>query len=51
MVAALLREPRAAKEILGWTSITNLAKRLKERFDEYVSIGRDKKQMQFDIND
>ncbi|XP_008790965.2 chloroplast stem-loop binding protein of 41 kDa a, chloroplastic [Phoenix dactylifera] len=44
-------EPRAAKEILGWTSTTNLPEDLKERFDEYVSIGRDKKQMQFDIDD
>lgn len=44
-------EPRAAKEILGWTSTTNLPEDLKERFDEYVSIGRDKKLMQFDIDD
>ncbi|XP_010907248.1 chloroplast stem-loop binding protein of 41 kDa a, chloroplastic [Elaeis guineensis] len=44
-------EPRAAKEMLGWTSSTNLPEDLKERFDEYVSIGRDKKQMQFDIDD
>jgi len=40
-------EPRAAKEILGWTSSINLAEDLKERFDEYVTIDRDKKQMQF----
>lgn len=44
-------EPRAAKERLGWTSSTNLAEDLKERFKEYVSTGRDKKQMQFDIDD
>lgn len=44
-------EPRAAKEILGWTSSTNLPEDLKERFAEYVSIGRDKKQMKFDIDD
>ncbi|PKU70248.1 chloroplast stem-loop binding protein of 41 kDa a, chloroplastic [Dendrobium catenatum] len=44
-------EPRAAKERLGWTSTTNLPEDLKERFDEYVSIGRDKKQIQFDIDD
>lgn len=44
-------EPRAAKKILGWTSSTNLAEDLKERFEEYLSIGRDKKQMQFDIDD
>ncbi|KAL0921986.1 hypothetical protein M5K25_005942 [Dendrobium thyrsiflorum] len=44
-------EPRAAKEILGWSSTTNLPEDLKERFDEYVSIGRDKKQIQFDIDD
>ncbi|XP_020584826.1 chloroplast stem-loop binding protein of 41 kDa a, chloroplastic, partial [Phalaenopsis equestris] len=44
-------EPRKAKEILGWRSTTNLPEDLKERFDEYVSIGRDKKQLQFDIDD
>ncbi|KAI0518672.1 hypothetical protein KFK09_006108 [Dendrobium nobile] len=44
-------EPRAAKERLGWSSTTNLPEDLKERFDEYVSIGRDKKQIQFDIDD
>lgn len=44
-------EPRAAKEILGWTSSTSLAQDLKGRFAEYVSIGRDKKAMQFDIDD
>lgn len=44
-------EPRAAKERLEWTSNTNLAEDLKERFKEYVSVGRDKKQMQFDIDD
>lgn len=44
-------EPRAAKEIMGWTSSTNLPEDLKERFDEYVKIGRDKKPMQFDIDD
>lgn len=51
MVQNFYAEPRAAKEILGWTSTTNLPEDLKERFDEYVSIGRDKKQMQFDIDD
>ncbi|KAL0371313.1 UNVERIFIED_CONTAM: Chloroplast stem-loop binding protein of a, chloroplastic [Sesamum angustifolium] len=35
-------EPRAAKEILGWSGTTNLPVDLKERFDEYVKIGRDK---------
>ncbi|KAG8389351.1 hypothetical protein BUALT_Bualt02G0220200 [Buddleja alternifolia] len=44
-------EPRAAKEILGWSSTTNLTVDLKERFDEYVKIGRDKKPMQFEIDD
>lgn len=44
-------EPRAAKEILGWSGTTNLAVDLKERFDEYVKIGRDKKQIQFEIDD
>ncbi|XP_073156310.1 chloroplast stem-loop binding protein of 41 kDa a, chloroplastic [Henckelia pumila] len=44
-------EPRAAKEILGWSGTTNLTVDLKERFDEYVKIGRDKKQIQFEIDD
>ncbi|KAL9264169.1 Chloroplast stem-loop binding protein of 41 kDa a, chloroplastic-like protein [Drosera capensis] len=44
-------EPRAAKDILGWTSNTNLAEDLKERFDEYVKIGRDKKPIKFQIDD
>lgn len=44
-------EPRAAKDILGWRSSTNLPEDLKERFDEYVKIGRDKKAMQFETDD
>lgn len=44
-------EPRAAKDILGWHGITNLPEDLKERFDEYVKIGRDKKPMKFEIDD
>ncbi|KAF9686964.1 hypothetical protein SADUNF_Sadunf02G0044800 [Salix dunnii] len=44
-------EPRAAKEILGWQGTTNLPEDLKERFDEYVKIGRDKKPMKFEIDD
>lgn len=44
-------EPRAAKDILGWRATTNLPEDLKERFDEYVKIGRDKKQMKFEIDD
>ncbi|XP_073063440.1 chloroplast stem-loop binding protein of 41 kDa a, chloroplastic [Primulina eburnea] len=44
-------EPRAAKEILGWSGTTNLIVDLKERFDEYIKIGRDKKQIQFEIDD
>lgn len=44
-------EPRAAKGKLGWTSSTSLAEDLKERFQEYVKIGRDKKQIQFDVDD
>ncbi|KAH8515499.1 hypothetical protein H0E87_004101 [Populus deltoides] len=44
-------EPRAAKEILGWQGTTNLPEDLKERFDDYVKIGRDKKPMQFEIDD
>ncbi|XP_076932339.1 chloroplast stem-loop binding protein of 41 kDa a, chloroplastic-like [Bidens hawaiensis] len=44
-------EPRAAKDILGWTSTTNLPEDLKERYEEYVKIGRDKKDIKFDIDD
>ncbi|KAG8485534.1 hypothetical protein CXB51_018900 [Gossypium anomalum] len=44
-------EPRAAKDILGWKSTTNLPEDLKERFEEYVKIGRDKKPMQFEMDD
>lgn len=44
-------EPRAAKDILGWTSTTNLPVDLKERFDEYVKNGRDKKVIKFEIDD
>jgi nucleoside-diphosphate-sugar epimerase len=36
-------EPRAAKEVLGWTSSTNLPEDLKERFAEYASSGRGEK--------
>lgn len=44
-------EPRAAKELLGWQSTTNLPEDLKERFEEYVKIGRDKKDIKFDLDD
>lgn len=44
-------EPRAAKEILGWTATSNLPEDLKERFEEYVKIGRDKKEIKFEIDD
>lgn len=44
-------EPRAAKEILGWKGTTNLPEDLKERFEEYVKIGRDKKEMKFELDD
>lgn len=44
-------EPRAAKDILGWQATTNLPEDLKERFDEYIKIGRDKKAIQFDLDD
>ncbi|KAH7517213.1 hypothetical protein FEM48_Zijuj09G0038900 [Ziziphus jujuba var. spinosa] len=43
-------EPRAAKDILGWQATTNLPEDLKERFGEYVKIGRDKKAIQFDLD-
>lgn len=44
-------EPRAAKDILGWSSSTNLPVDLKERYEEYVKIGRDKKTMAFELDD
>ncbi|XP_062020557.1 chloroplast stem-loop binding protein of 41 kDa a, chloroplastic [Rosa rugosa] len=44
-------EPRAAKDILGWKSTTNLTEDLKERFEEYLKIGRDKKAIKFDLDD
>ncbi|XP_049406566.1 chloroplast stem-loop binding protein of 41 kDa a, chloroplastic [Solanum stenotomum] len=44
-------EPRAANEILGWSATTNLPEDLKERYEEYVKIGRDKKEMKFELDD
>lgn len=44
-------EPRAAKSKLGWESTTNLPEDLKERFQEYVKIGRDKKSIKFEVDD
>ncbi|KAL2944826.1 Chloroplast stem-loop binding protein of 41 kDa a chloroplastic [Bienertia sinuspersici] len=44
-------EPRAAKEILGWQATTYLPDDLKERYEEYVKIGRDKKDMKFEMDD
>eukprot|EP00249_Psilotum_nudum_P016426 c25818_g1_i1 orf=421-798(-) len=44
-------EPRAAKDKLRWKSTTNLVEDLKERFQEYVAIGRDKIEMKFEVDD
>ncbi|KAL5561674.1 hypothetical protein UlMin_031421 [Ulmus minor] len=44
-------EPRAAKDILGWQAATNLPEDLKERYEEYVKIGRDKKAIKFELDD
>lgn len=44
-------EPRAAKTKLGWESTTNLAEDLKQRYEEYVKIGRDKKDIKFELDD
>lgn len=44
-------EPRAAQDTLGWKSTTNLPEDLKERFEEYVKIGRDKKPIKFELDD
>lgn len=43
-------KPRAAKELLGWQATTNLPEDLTERYEEYVKIGRDKKSMQFELD-
>lgn len=51
LVQHFYAEPRAAKEILGWKGTTNLPEDLKERFEEYVKIGRDKKPMEFPTDD
>lgn len=51
MVQHFYAEPRAAKSKLGWSSTTNLSEDLKERFEEYVKIGRDKKTIQFELDD
>ncbi|TVT97869.1 hypothetical protein EJB05_13463, partial [Eragrostis curvula] len=44
-------EPRAAKEVLGWTSTTNLPEDFKERYAEYAASGRGEKAMTFDLDD
>lgn len=46
-------EPRAAKDLLGFESKTNLPENLKERYEEYVKIGRDKKDLssKFELDD
>ncbi|XP_024371883.1 chloroplast stem-loop binding protein of 41 kDa a, chloroplastic [Physcomitrium patens] len=44
-------EPRAAKTKLGWESKTNLAEDLKARWEDYVKIGRDKKDIKFELDD
>lgn len=44
-------EPRAAKTKLGWESKTNLAEDLKARFEDYIKIGRDKKDIKFELDD
>ena len=51
MMQHFYAEPRAAKEKLGWTSATNLPEDLKERYDEYVKIRRDKKDIKFELDD
>ena len=43
-------EPRAAKDVLGWRSTTNLPDGLKERFEDYVKIGRDEKCIKLEID-
>ncbi|KAI3846890.1 hypothetical protein MKX03_016546 [Papaver bracteatum] len=49
IVFPIFSKPRAAKELLGWSSNTNLPENLKERFEEYVKIWKDKKEMKFEL--
>ncbi|GBG78791.1 hypothetical protein CBR_g28014 [Chara braunii] len=44
-------EPRAATEKLGWTPSGELGQILKERYQDYVASGRDKKDISFPIDD
>ncbi|KAJ7522899.1 hypothetical protein O6H91_18G030700 [Diphasiastrum complanatum] len=44
-------EPRAAKEKLGWKSKTHLSEDLKARFQVYVTNGRHKKDIKFELDD
>ncbi|XP_047316598.1 chloroplast stem-loop binding protein of 41 kDa a, chloroplastic-like [Impatiens glandulifera] len=44
-------EPRAANDILGWKATTYLPEDLKERYEEYLKIGRDKKAIKFELDD
>lgn len=44
-------EPRAASTKLGWESKTNLQEDLKARYEEYIAIGRDKKDIKFELDD
>jgi hypothetical protein len=38
-------EPRAAKTLLGWAPKAQLLEVLKERYQDYVASGRDKKDL------
>jgi hypothetical protein len=51
MMQHFYAEPRAAKTKFGWSSTTNLPEDLKERYEEYVKIGRDKKDIKFELDD
>lgn len=44
-------EPRAAKEKLGWECTNDLQEVLNQRFQHYCSIGRDKKDIKFEMDD
>lgn len=51
LVQHFYAEPRAASTKLGWESKTNLQEDLKARYEEYIAIGRDKKDIKFELDD
>lgn len=44
-------EPRAAKALLGWAPKHRLPEVMAERYKHYVALGRDKKDLKFDVDE